>query len=112
MPSTNENFEIFKRMFLGSDEQIKELKSAVTILKDIISEKQQHLTDWIDSSEACQLLNISKRALADYKASGLIGYSKLLGKVYYKRSSIMEALENNFIKPKQYGTQKKKNQTC
>jgi hypothetical protein len=54
------------------------------------------LGDWIDSSDACRMLNISKRSLLSYRHRGLLAFSKVGGKVYLKRSDIFELLEQNY----------------
>ena len=40
----------------------------------------QQATKWLDQQEACQLLNISKRTLQTYRAKGILGQRKSIGK--------------------------------
>ena len=46
----------------------------------------------------CLALNISKRALQTYRDNGLIPYSNIGGKFFYKEVDIQQILEEGLIK--------------
>src|SRR6218665_2297662 len=48
---------------------------------------------WLDNQEVCLMLNITKRSLQTYKDKGLLPYSRLNRKNYYKRSDVQALLE-------------------
>ena len=48
---------------------------------------------WLDNQEVCLMMNITKRTLQTYKDKGLLPYSKLNRKDYYKRSDVQALLE-------------------
>ncbi|MCT4317850.1 helix-turn-helix domain-containing protein [Elizabethkingia anophelis] len=48
---------------------------------------------WLDNQEVCLMMNITKRTLQTYKDKGLLPYSKLNRKNYYKRSDVLALLE-------------------
>jgi len=48
---------------------------------------------WLDNQEVCLMMNITKRTLQSYKSKGLLPYSKLNRKNYYKRSDVQALLE-------------------
>ena len=48
---------------------------------------------WLDNQEVCLMMNITKRTLQTYKDKGLLPYSKLNRKNYYKLSDIQALLE-------------------
>jgi len=48
---------------------------------------------WLDNQEVCLMMNISKRTLQTYKDKGLLPYSWLNRKNYYKRSDVRALLE-------------------
>ncbi|MBL7867189.1 MAG: helix-turn-helix domain-containing protein [Flavobacterium lindanitolerans] len=61
---------------------------------------------WLDNQEVCLLMNITKRTLQTYKDKGLMHYSKLNRKNYYKLTDVQALLtvgqpnnivENGFI---------------
>ncbi|WP_162031289.1 helix-turn-helix domain-containing protein [Chryseobacterium potabilaquae] len=48
---------------------------------------------WLDNQEVCLMMNITKRTLQTYKDKGLLPYSRLNRKNYYKRSDVHALLE-------------------
>ena len=48
---------------------------------------------WLDNQEVCLMMNITKRTLQIYKDKGLLPYSRLNRKNYYKRSDVQALLE-------------------
>lgn len=48
---------------------------------------------WLDNQEVCLMMNITKRTLQTYKDKGLLSYSKLNRKNYYKCSDVQALLE-------------------
>jgi hypothetical protein len=55
-----------------------------------------NLEDWTDAQEGCQTLHISKRTLQSPRTNGTLPYSKLGGKIYYKKSDLLKILSNNY----------------
>ena len=47
---------------------------------------------WLDNQEVCLMLGITKRTLQSYKDKGLLSYSKLNRKNYYKFSDVQHLL--------------------
>jgi len=50
---------------------------------------------WLDSPDVMKLLKISSRTLQSYRDNGILPFSKIGGKVFFKRSDIEEILEKN-----------------
>ncbi|WP_026712946.1 helix-turn-helix domain-containing protein [Flavobacterium daejeonense] len=48
---------------------------------------------WLDNQEVCLMMNITKRTLQTYKEKGLLPYSKLNRKNYYKLTDVRALLE-------------------
>ncbi|MFC0425175.1 helix-turn-helix domain-containing protein [Chryseobacterium scophthalmum] len=48
---------------------------------------------WLDNQEVCLMMNTTKRTLQTYKNKGLLPYSKLNRKNYYKHSDVQALLE-------------------
>lgn len=48
---------------------------------------------WLDNQEVCLMLNISKRTLQTYKDKGMLPYSKLNRKNYYKFSDVQALID-------------------
>ena len=51
---------------------------------------------WLDIQEACTVLNISKRTLQTYRDTGILPYSQIGSKIYYKAADIQAHLEKHY----------------
>jgi predicted site-specific integrase-resolvase len=52
-------------------------------------------TDWIDSQDVMQKLHVSVRTLQSWRTNGLLPFSRINNKIYYRTSDIL-ALLNKF----------------
>ena len=52
-------------------------------------------TDWIDAQDVMQKLHVSVRTLQTWRTNGLLPYSRINNKLYYRKSDIL-ALLNRF----------------
>jgi len=53
---------------------------------------------WLDNQELMQYLKISKRTAQYYRDKGLISFSQVGNKIYYKLSDVEELLATNYFK--------------
>lgn len=53
---------------------------------------------WLDNQELMQLLKVSKRTAQHYRDSGLISFSQVGNKIYYKLSDVEELLKSHYNK--------------
>lgn len=76
----------------GIKNDIKELleltENATRKYKPIFKEEK-----WLDNQEVCLMMSITKRTLQTYKDKGLLPYSKLNRKNYYKLSDVQALLQ-------------------
>lgn len=76
---------IQKSALAGMQNELRELlemtENAIRRYTPIFKEEK-----WLDNQEVCLMMNITKRTLQTYKDKGLLPYSKLNRKNYYKRS--------------------------
>ena len=56
------------------------------------------LTDWLDSADVMQTLHISDRTLQTWRTQGVLPYSQIGAKMYYKRRDVEQLLQNNYIR--------------
>ena len=57
-------------------------------------------TDWLHNGDVCKLLNISKRTLQHYRDTGVLPFSQIGHKCYYKREDVERLLQTKSEKPK------------
>lgn len=53
---------------------------------------------WLDNSEVCSLLKISKRTLQTYRDQGDLSFSQVGAKIYYRASDVEKFL-NKYYQP-------------
>lgn len=67
----------------------------------LLLEKSRSLTryrnreEWLDNQDVCQLLNISLRTLQSYRDRGILAYSMIGHKCYYKTSDVCSFIEKS-----------------
>lgn len=52
--------------------------------------------DWIDAQDVMHKLHISVRTLQTWRTNGTIPFSRIRGKLYYRKSDILALLEENY----------------
>ena len=63
-------------------------------LKGLDSSKSK-LDEWLDNQDVCILMNISDRKLLSLRQKGLITFSRIDRKVYYKKEDILNYMRRN-----------------
>lgn len=52
--------------------------------------------DWVDAEDVLEKLHITPRTLQRWRINGMIPYSRVKGKCYYRKSDILVLLMNNY----------------
>ncbi|HBG70459.1 MAG: DNA-binding protein [Bacteroidetes bacterium GWF2_43_63] len=64
---------------------------------DIVKKAHNPLADrWLDNSEVCRVLSISKRLLQTYRDDKKIPFSQIHHKIYFKASDVQKFLTKNY----------------
>lgn len=53
---------------------------------------------WLDIQETCQVLKISKRTLQAYRDNGILPFSQVAGKIYFRATDIDDHLHRHYVK--------------
>ncbi|MCF8411608.1 MAG: helix-turn-helix domain-containing protein, partial [Crocinitomicaceae bacterium] len=67
-----------------------QIKSA--LIKPTINKESDK---WLDNTDVKEMLHISTRTLQRLRVSGMLKYSKIKGKIYYRLTDIYLMLEQN-----------------
>lgn len=51
---------------------------------------------WLSNREVSDLLGVTKRTLQRYRDGGVLPFSQIGGKIYYKVSDLVKVLEKNY----------------
>ena len=76
-----------------------EILSLVECCHKAFGEKSKH-TDRLHNGDVCRLLNISKRTLQHYRDTGVLPFTQIGHKCYYKREDVEALLLTKSNKPK------------
>ena len=52
---------------------------------------------YLSSQDVCEMLHISKRTLQQYRDDKILPYIQIGGKIIFKQSDILTALEQNYV---------------
>ena len=63
-------------------------------LKGLNSSKS-YLSEWLDNQDVCILMNISDRKLLSLRQKGLIPFSRINRKIYYKKEDILNYMKRD-----------------
>lgn len=80
-------------------EQYLELLSRIDKIQSALTEKQKDPKDvFLDNQEFLQLMNISKRTAQTWRDDGIISFSQVGSKIYYRMSDVQKLLDGNYNK--------------
>ena len=89
--------------FIITDKQWAMLRDEIVVLAQTchkaFGESSKH-TDWLHNGDVCQLLGISKRTLQHYRDTGMLPFTQIGHKCYYKREDVEALLLTKLNKPK------------
>lgn len=77
-----------------SEEHFAELKEQLAEIRSKLEKINPSDSYW-DNSDVIQKLKVSERTLATWREKGMIRYSKVGAKIYYREEDIIQFLENN-----------------
>lgn len=89
---------IKKQTFEEMLERLNFFAKQVELLCNKYSDKS--MNQWLDSQDACSILNIKPRTLQTYRDTGKISFSQTSHKIYYKPSDVNKFLKENSINAK------------
>ena len=99
----------FRNHFATSKQQPnQETISCPVCPASVTSPLTDKLEDWLDNQDVMQILHISPRTLQTLRSNGLLPFSRIGNKLYYRRSDISRILNNHYtmMKIKYYGGRK------
>ena len=80
-------------------EAFQELKSSLESINNRLNGKEKEPKEkWLDNQEFMQLMKISKRTSQSYRDNGIISFSQVGAKIYFKLSDVEELLKAHYNK--------------
>ncbi len=85
---------IEKRTF---EQMVQHLENFVKQVKTLCQNSHDS-NKWMDNTEVCELLQISPRTLQSYRDKGVLSYSQIGRKCYYRTTDIEQLISQSQIK--------------
>ena len=60
--------------------------------------QDKSLHRWLDNQDVCRILNISKRTLQTYRDNGILAYTQINHKIYYKPEDVEKVINHLKLK--------------
>jgi hypothetical protein len=78
-------------------EQYDDMVMRIDEIKKVVSQNPKELKDiFVDNQEFLKLMNISKRTGQTWRDEGIISFSQIGSKIYYKMDDITKMLNKNY----------------
>ena len=84
MTIEKKTFEEMKSRFNQFSEHVRQLCSRY---------RPPEKMNWLDNADVCEKLNVSKRTLQTYRDGGLLAYSQINHKIYYRMEDVEAFVE-------------------
>lgn len=84
------------RKIVNLKSKLESLKAQAQQLQ--VCKRDKSTIDWIDGQEVMAILNISPRTLQTYRDNGMLPFSQIGAKFYYKPSDVELILKTSKIK--------------
>lgn len=79
---------------------LEELKSRLEVidskLESVQNEKPPEKV-WVTNKEAAEILNVTLRTLQNYRDNGILSFSQVGSKIYYKVAELEKHLERHYV---------------
>lgn len=75
------------------------IKNAVKEI-DNLAEERSVESEWVENGELSEMLGLTQRQMQGYRERGVLGYSIIGRKIYYKRAEVERLIKQNTIKCK------------
>lgn len=81
-------------------QNIEDLKNMYTSMVDFKKSNESKLV--YDNREIREILNVEDKLIRKYRKDGLLGYSKVGDKFFYREKDILQFLDKHYHKPYAY----------
>ena len=83
---------------LQSEAFHKIMKKVEDIQRQLNAKEKQPKEIWIDNEDLSKMLKVTKRTIQNYRDNGIISFSQVGSKLYYRLSDVEEMLLKHHVK--------------
>ena len=100
--------EILREIAQNPQSDFEKVIAQLPCMQTLLQDEQMPLSHWLDNQDVMHLLHISPRTLQTLRSNGILPFSRIGNKLYYKRSDIQRILQDNYTmyKIRNYGDNK------
>lgn len=86
-------------LIIGREDFFRLKKDILSEISTILDEKISNSShkEWLTEKEACELLDVSKSTIQNYRSSGVLSFSQYGNKIKYRYDDLMDFLTDNYI---------------
>lgn len=87
------------RYLIFEEDEANQILSGIKEIKEMLKQKSQSyalLEQWLTNNEAKTVLKVSLRQMQKYRDSGVLKFSKVMAKIYYRAQDIQQFLLANY----------------
>jgi hypothetical protein len=90
-----------KPLYIIAEEDFRQLLEKLKYIEaNIISKQVISLAEqWLDNDQLMQMLCVSRRTLQNWRDTGLIAFSQIGSKIYYRYTDVEQMLQNHKQQP-------------
>jgi ribonuclease D len=82
---------------LLSSQQYQDLLKRLDVIQSEVSNKQKSPAEtFVDNQEFIQIMNVSKRTAQSWRDEGIISFSQIGSKIYYRMSDVQSLLDKHY----------------
>lgn len=91
-----------ERVVIINESTFNKWMERVNELLDVLHGQQRQVRNrglgtWLDTSEVCQTLNLSKRTVQTMRERGELPYSKIEGRIYHRAEDIAQLVDTDKV---------------
>jgi len=89
-----------ERLVILTESQLKEVvsKTIQDSLKPIRENAETGVQkEWLTNKEVCEMLSITLKTMQNHRDKGMIPFSKIGSRIYYRKEDISAFLKSNYI---------------
>ena len=90
--------EILREIVQNPQTEFEKIISQLPCMQQLLKNKvdDNSLSEWIDGQIVMQTLHISPRTLQTLRTNGILPFSRIGNKIYYRKQDIISILTNNY----------------
>ncbi len=79
-----------------TNDQYQDILAKIEAINTSIIKNKEPKDSFLDNQEFLQLMNVSKRTAQTWRDEGIVSFSQVGGKIYYRMFDVQKLLDSNY----------------